>query len=105
MNKLEQIVTNADPEARKILEEFVHTFAGAIKEINTLKQKIDYIAHDNRLLRKRLFGSSSEKLTLEEPTTQDELYLFNELPRKNKKYRRNQLFRYRQQKRNCTSIS
>src|SRR5258708_39020918 len=78
MNKLEQIVTNADPDARKILEEFVHSFAGAIKEINTLKQKIDYIAHDNRLLRKRLFGSSSEKLVLEEPTTQDELYLFNE---------------------------
>ena len=78
MNKLEQIVTNADPETRKILEEFVHTFAGAIREINTLKQKIDYVSHDNRLLRKRLFGSSSEKLTLEEPTTQDELYLFNE---------------------------
>src|SRR5580658_8451487 len=78
MNKLEKIVTSADPEARKILEEFVHTFAGAIRENNTLKQKIDYIAHDNRLLRKRLFGSSSEKLALEEPTTQDELYLFNE---------------------------
>ena len=78
MNKLEQIVTNADPETRKTLEEFVHTFADAIREINTLKQKIDYIAHDNRLLRKRLFGSSSEKLALEEPTIQDELYLFNE---------------------------
>ena len=77
MNKLEQIVTNAEPEARKILEEFVHTFANAIKEIDTLKQKIDYIAHDNRLLRKRLFGSSSEKLIPEPPITQDGL-LFNE---------------------------
>lgn len=78
MNKLEQIVTSADPEARKILEEFVHTFAAAIKENNVLKQKIDYIAHDNRLLRKKLFGSSSEKLVMEEPSIQDELYLFNE---------------------------
>jgi transposase len=78
MNKLEQIVTSAEPEARKILEEFVHTFANAIKEINVLKQKIDYIAHDNRLLRKRLFGSSSEKLISEEPTIQDDLNLFNE---------------------------
>ena len=78
MNKLEQIVTNAEPEARKILEEFVHTFADAIKENNILKQKIDYIAHDNRLLRKRLFGSSSEKLAMEEPTIQDDLNLFNE---------------------------
>lgn len=78
MNKLEQIVTSAEPEARKILEEFVHTFADAIKENNRLKQKIDYIAHDNRLLRKRLFGSSSEKLVLEELSMQDDLNLFNE---------------------------
>ena len=77
MNKLEQIVTNAEPEARIILEEFVHEFANVIKEINALKQKIDYIAHDNRLLRKKLFGSSSEKLTIEEPFIQDDL-LFNE---------------------------
>ena len=77
MNKLEQIVTNAEPEARIILEQFVHEFANAIKEINALKQKIDYIAHDNRLLRKKLFGSSSEKLTIEEPFIQDDL-LFNE---------------------------
>jgi transposase len=78
MNKLEQIVKSAEPETRKILEEFVHTFADAVREINILKQKIDYIAHDNRLLRKRLFGSSSEKLVLEEPAIQDGLNLFNE---------------------------
>jgi transposase len=78
MNKLEEIVKNAEPEARKVLEEFVHSFAAAIKENNILKQKIDYIAHDNRLLRKKIFGSSSEKLNMEEPATQDELYLFNE---------------------------
>jgi hypothetical protein len=78
MNKLEQIVKSAEPETRKILEEFVHTFADAVREINILKQKIDYIAHDNRLLRKRLFGSSSEKLVLEEPVIQDDLNLFNE---------------------------
>jgi transposase len=78
MNKLEEIVTNADPESKKILEKFVHTFADAIKEISTLKQKIDYIAHDNRLLRKKLFGTSSEKLILNDPTIQDDLNLFNE---------------------------
>ena len=58
MNKLEHIVKNAAPETRKILEEFVHSFADMIKENNLLKQKIDYIAHDNRLLRKKQFGSS-----------------------------------------------
>jgi transposase len=78
MNKLEQIVKSAEPEARKILEEFVHSFAEAIKEINVLKQKIDYIAHDNRLLRKKIFGSSSEKIVINEPATQDNLHLFNE---------------------------
>jgi len=77
MNKLERIVTSADLETRKILEEFVHSFATAIKENNTLKQKIEFIAHDNRLLRKRLFGSSSEKI-IEEPAVQDDLLLFNE---------------------------
>ena len=78
MNKLEEIVKNAEPEARKILEELVHSFADNLKEINLLKQKIDYIAHDNRLLRKKLFGSSSEKLPIEEVTPQNDLNLFNE---------------------------
>lgn len=78
MNKLEHIVKNAAPETRKILEEFVHSFADMIKENNLLKQKIDYIAHDNRLLRKKLFGSSSEKLAMNEPGSQDDLQLFNE---------------------------
>ncbi len=78
MNKLEQFVTSAEPEARKIMEELVHTCATIIKENNILKQKIDYIAHDNRLLRKRLFGTSSEKIVAEESATQDDLLLFNE---------------------------
>lgn len=78
MNKLEKIVKSAEPEARKILEEFVHSFAEAIKENNVLKQKIDYIAHDNRLLRKKIFGSSSEKMIIQEPATQNDLHLFNE---------------------------
>jgi transposase len=76
MNKLEKIFENTDGETRVELEEFVHSFANIIKENHELKQKIDYMAHDNRLLRKKLFGSSSEKLT-PEIAIQDGL-LFNE---------------------------
>lgn len=76
MNKLEQIVTSTEGEAREILEGFVHSFADVIKENNALKQKIDYMSQDNRLLRRKLFGSSSEKIT-PEIAIQDGL-LFNE---------------------------
>jgi transposase len=78
MNQLEKIVKNADPEARKILEELVHACAENIKENNRLKQIIDYYKHDIRLLKRKLFGRSSEKLLLEEATPQDDLNLFNE---------------------------
>lgn len=78
MNKLEQIVTSAEPESKKVLEEFVHTFAEKIKENKRLQQRIDYLAHDIRVLKKRLFGSSSEKMPLEEINEQEDLHLFNE---------------------------
>ena len=45
-----------------------------LKEINLLKQKIDYIQQDNRLLRKRLFGSTSEKTKNDDPPYQTELF-------------------------------
>lgn len=78
MNKLEEIVKNARGETREVLEEFVHSFATVLREQNAFKQKIDYLSYDNSLLRKRLYGSSSEKLTPSEIAIQDDLLLFNE---------------------------
>jgi transposase len=78
MNKLEEIVKSTSGETREVLDDFVHSFATLIKEYRALKQKIDFVANDNRLLRKRLYGSSSERLTPAEIAIQDELGLFNE---------------------------
>ena len=54
MTELEKIVENSHGTTRQALEQLVHSLADSIKEINLLKQKIDYIQQDNRLLRKRL---------------------------------------------------
>lgn len=61
MNKLEEIVKGTTGDVRETLDQLVNSLADSIKEKRVLKQKVDYLAHDNRLLRKRLFGSSSEK--------------------------------------------
>lgn len=79
MTNLEEIVKSSDSETRQVLEEFVHTLAESIKENKILKQKNDYISHENRLLRKKLFGSSSEKIKSDDSQYQCELSaLFDE---------------------------
>jgi len=77
MNKLEEIVKNTTGKTRKAFEELVHSLAGSIKENKMLKQKVDHVAEDNRLLRKRLFGTSSEKYS-DSAYYQPESDLFNE---------------------------
>lgn len=77
MNKLEEFVKSTTGETREVLEELVYSMAGIIKQNKILQQHIDCYKHDNKLLRKKLFGSRSEKMRDIE-MSQDELYLFNE---------------------------
>ncbi len=74
MNNLEKIVKNTSGETRKALDEMVTALAGAVREIDQLKQKLSYIEHTNRLLRKRLYGSSSEQLDTQTFPYQDTLF-------------------------------
>jgi transposase len=78
MNKLEAFVNNTEGETRKVLEELVYSMADIIKQNKHLQQRIDYYKHDNKLLRKKIFGSSSEKIKEDPELSQNELYLFNE---------------------------
>lgn len=78
MNKLEEFVKNTSGETRTVLEELVHSMADIIKQNKMLQQHIDYYKHDNKLLRKKLFGSSSEKTNKDIEQSQTDLQLFNE---------------------------
>jgi transposase len=78
MNKLEKFVKSTDGETRRVLEELVYSMADIIKQNKHLQQQIDYYKHDNKLLRKKIFGSSSEKIKENSEYSQKDLYLFNE---------------------------
>lgn len=78
MTSLEELVKNSTGETKEVLENFVRSFAEAIQQRNFLQKKTDVMAHEIRLLKKRLYGSQSEKLTADECLTQDEMPLFNE---------------------------
>ena len=74
MTKIEEIVKNSSGETREVLEYLVSNLAKSLQEINKLKQHVDYIKHDNQLLRKKLFGSSSEKTKPDELKHQPEFF-------------------------------
>jgi transposase len=79
MNKLEEFVKSTEGETRKVLEELVYSMADVIKQNKILQQRIDYYKYDIRLLKKKIFGSSSEKIiTGQQEPSQKDLYLFNE---------------------------
>jgi transposase len=78
MKNLEEFVKNSSGETKKVLEELVHTLANSIQQKNMLLKKVDIMAHEIRLLKKRLFGSSSEKINATEWPAQEDLPLFNE---------------------------
>lgn len=78
MNSLEEFVKSTTGKTREILEELVHHNADLIKEQRRFMQLNERISQDNRLLRKRLFGTSSEKQTELSLQEQEELNLFNE---------------------------
>jgi transposase len=74
MTELENIVKNSTGRTREVLEQLVHSFADSIKKVNFLEQQIDYIKHDNRLLKREIYGRSSEKFKLNDALCQSELF-------------------------------
>ena len=77
MNWLEKIVKNSSGETREALEQFVHETAELVKTNRRQEQAIEYLSHEVRLLRKKLYGTSSEKQAATIPE-QLEAPLFNE---------------------------
>ncbi len=61
MNAIKEIVEKTTGDTRDLLDQLVSSLSDHIKKNRVLEQKIEYLAHDNGLLRKRLFGTSSEK--------------------------------------------
>ncbi len=78
MNTLEKFVKSHTGETREMLESFVHTFADTIKEKRRLEQKVEMLAYELRFLKKKLFGSRSEKASAATLALQDDVNLFNE---------------------------
>ena len=78
MFDLEKFVKIQSEEDREGLENLVHSFAQKMDEANSLAQKLEISQRQNRLLRKKLFGASSEKYKPSEPLIEGELPLFNE---------------------------
>jgi len=78
MISLEKIVENSTGETKEVLNNFVHSFAETIQERNQLRQKIDILSHELRLMKKRLFGSRSEKIMSTDIALQSDIPLFNE---------------------------
>jgi transposase len=74
MNKLEKIVKSTTGETRQALDELVHALADSIRKNKMLEQQIDYMKEDNRLLKHKLFGSSSEKMKTDGPYYQYETF-------------------------------
>ena len=79
MIDLEAFVKNLEGESRVIAGELVQTVVQKSDENKILQQTIDYLKNQNRLLRKKLFGASSEKLSDNTAVAhQPDLQLFNE---------------------------
>jgi len=75
MNSLETFVKSTRGETREVLEQLVHQVAELVKEQRRQTHINEFLTNDNRLLRKRIFGVSSEKQNVPE---QEEIDLFNE---------------------------
>lgn len=78
MNTLQKIVNNTSGETRDVLEQLISTVSDLSKEQCRSKEIIDYYAHENKLLRKKLFGSSSEKCKDHQIPHQLDAELFDE---------------------------
>ena len=78
MFDIEKFVKNQSEEDREALENLVRTFAHNIQEKNILSQENTILKNQLRLLKKKLFGASSEKSKPDEPLIDGELQLFNE---------------------------
>src|SRR4051794_16031060 len=79
MISFEEHVKNSTGETREMLDAFVHSFASMLKQHKMLEQTVDAMKYENRLLKKKLFGASSEKQLMSNVPFQDDINLFNEI--------------------------
>jgi len=79
MENLQELVNRTTGEDRKILDNLLKSYAESIQEKNILQQKVDLLTQEMRLLKKRLFGSQSEKMKGDALSVQADLPLFNEI--------------------------
>ena len=72
MTELEKIVNSTEGKAKEAMLELVHSLAEKIRENNRLSQHVDQLKHEVKLLKKKIFGASSEKSN--EPVSQDDIF-------------------------------
>jgi len=72
MSNLEELTNNLQGETKEAMLELVSSLADKIRENDRLSQTIDYLKHDIKVLRKKIFGSSSEKM--KDPMVQDNFF-------------------------------
>ena len=78
MISLKKIVKDSTGETREVLEQFVHETAGLVKKQRRLEEINEHVMHENNLLRKKLYGVSSEKQKETDAPEQLDADLFDE---------------------------
>src|SRR5271170_6174797 len=79
MNLIEEFAKKTTGETKEVFDNLVHSLVDAIKQRNDFQKKIEILIHENRLLKKHIYGSKSEKIKDTELLTQKDILLFNEL--------------------------
>ena len=77
MDKLTEIVDQLDGELKQLVLDLIDALKKSITENQQLREKIKLLEHDNSLLKKKSYGSSSEKGKPEESDNPEDR-LFNE---------------------------
>jgi transposase len=78
MISLEEFVKNSTGEAKELLEKIVRSLAESAEQKNILLKKIEAMAHEIQLLKKKLYGKSSEKINDSPLPIQADVPFFNE---------------------------
>jgi len=77
MNELQEIIENSSGKTREVLLDLIHKVAEFAEYQRRTDEAISNLRYQNRLLRQKLFDSSSEKLSEDEIPEQSELEVFD----------------------------
>jgi len=77
MKELQEIVENSSGKTREVLLDLIHKVAEFAEYQRKTDEAISNLRYQNRLLRQKLFGSSSEKLYEDKIPEQSELEVFD----------------------------